>query len=98
MSSVDDLSCQELVELVTDYLKDALPPAERARSKCTMRQTTTGCSRRYSVLINLRLHSHSAALFTLSTNTLIPILTMHAYDSPPEKLVTLFREWRPEEP
>ena len=23
---------------------------------------------------------------------------MHAYDSPPEKLVTLFREWRPEEP
>jgi anti-sigma factor RsiW len=25
------LSCQELVELVTDYLEDALPPAERAR-------------------------------------------------------------------
>ena len=39
-----------------------------------------------------------AALFTLSTNTLTAILTMHAYDSPPEKLVTLFREWRPEEP
>jgi anti-sigma factor RsiW len=28
---VEDLSCQELVELVTDYLEDALPPAERAR-------------------------------------------------------------------
>jgi anti-sigma factor RsiW len=31
MSSVDDLSCQELVELVTDYLEDAMPTAERAR-------------------------------------------------------------------
>ena len=27
----DQLSCQELVELVTDYLDDALPPAERVR-------------------------------------------------------------------
>jgi len=25
------LSCQELVELVTDYLEDVLPPEERAR-------------------------------------------------------------------
>jgi anti-sigma factor RsiW len=25
------LTCHELVELVTDYLEDALPPAERAR-------------------------------------------------------------------
>jgi anti-sigma factor RsiW len=25
------LSCQEMVELVTDYLEDALPPPERAR-------------------------------------------------------------------
>jgi anti-sigma factor RsiW len=28
---VEDLSCQELVELVTDYLEDALAPTERAR-------------------------------------------------------------------
>jgi predicted anti-sigma-YlaC factor YlaD len=27
----DDLSCQELVELVTDYLEEALPAAQRAR-------------------------------------------------------------------
>jgi anti-sigma factor RsiW len=27
----EDLSCQELVELVTEYLEDALPPAERER-------------------------------------------------------------------
>jgi len=28
---VPELTCQELVELVTDYLEDALSPAERAR-------------------------------------------------------------------
>jgi len=27
----DDLTCQELVELVTHYLEGALPPGERAR-------------------------------------------------------------------
>ena len=26
-----EMTCQELVELITDYLEDALPPAERAR-------------------------------------------------------------------
>ena len=28
---MEDLSCQELVELVTDYFEGALPPEERAR-------------------------------------------------------------------
>ena len=28
-----DLTCQELVELVTDYFEDALTPADRARFK-----------------------------------------------------------------
>ena len=31
MSTIEALSCQELVELVTDYLEDALPAEERAR-------------------------------------------------------------------
>ena len=31
MQTVTDLTCQELVELVTDYLEDELPPEERAR-------------------------------------------------------------------
>ena len=31
MSVPDELSCRELVELVTDYLENALPPAERVR-------------------------------------------------------------------
>ena len=29
--AVAQLTCRELVELVTDYLEDALPPSERAR-------------------------------------------------------------------
>ena len=28
---MEELSCRELVEIVTDYLDDALPPTERAR-------------------------------------------------------------------
>ncbi|MBA2595719.1 MAG: zf-HC2 domain-containing protein [Chloroflexia bacterium] len=31
MADPGDLRCQEFVELVTEYLEDALPPAERAR-------------------------------------------------------------------
>lgn len=30
-SGADELMCRELVELVTDYLEDALPESERAR-------------------------------------------------------------------
>lgn len=32
-SAQDELTCQELVELTTDYLEGALPPAEHARFK-----------------------------------------------------------------
>ena len=31
MATTADLTCQELVELVTEYLEDELPPEERAR-------------------------------------------------------------------
>ena len=31
MSDAIDLTCREMVELVTDYLEDALPAADRAR-------------------------------------------------------------------
>jgi anti-sigma factor RsiW len=31
MAAAEDLTCAELVELVTDYLEDALPTEERAR-------------------------------------------------------------------
>ena len=31
MSAVEELSCRELVELVTDYFEDALPASDRER-------------------------------------------------------------------
>ncbi|MBA3717132.1 MAG: zf-HC2 domain-containing protein [Actinobacteria bacterium] len=31
MTTAEAFSCQELTELVTEYLEDALPPGERAR-------------------------------------------------------------------
>ncbi len=42
--SVDGLTCQELVELVTEYLEGALPPTERARFE-THLEGCVGCNR-----------------------------------------------------
>ena len=39
-----DLSCQELVELVTDYLEGALPPREHARFEAHL-TACEGCAR-----------------------------------------------------
>jgi anti-sigma factor RsiW len=38
--TINELSCQELVELVTDYLEEKLPAAERARFEAHL----VGCS------------------------------------------------------
>jgi anti-sigma factor RsiW len=38
-----DLACRELVELVTDYLEGALPPAERDRFEAHLR-SCRGCA------------------------------------------------------
>ena len=43
MSATGELSCQELVELVTDYFDDALPASERARFESHLRQCG-GCT------------------------------------------------------
>jgi anti-sigma factor RsiW len=40
---VEDLPCQELVELVTDYFEGALPPAEVARFEAHM-AACPGCA------------------------------------------------------
>lgn len=42
MSAADDLSCQEVVELITDYLEDALAPEVRARVELHLR-ACDGC-------------------------------------------------------
>jgi anti-sigma factor RsiW len=39
----DDIDCQDFVELVTDYLEDALPAGERARIDRHL-QTCPGCA------------------------------------------------------
>jgi anti-sigma factor RsiW len=41
---VEDLSCQELVELVTDYLEGALAPEEHARFEAHLAECP-GCDR-----------------------------------------------------
>jgi anti-sigma factor RsiW len=46
----DGLSCRELVELVTDYLENAMPPAERARFEAHI-ATCDGCD---AYLIQMR--------------------------------------------
>ena len=43
-ADVEDLTCQELVELVTDYLEDALAPADRARFEAHL-AGCPGCDR-----------------------------------------------------
>ncbi len=40
----EELTCQELIEIVTDYLEGALPPAERMRFEDHLK-TCTGCTR-----------------------------------------------------
>ena len=43
-NAATDLTCQELVELVTDYLEGALPQAERARFEAHV-AACEGCDR-----------------------------------------------------
>lgn len=43
-TSADELACNELVELVTDYLEDALPQPERSRIERHL-ATCDGCTR-----------------------------------------------------
>jgi anti-sigma factor RsiW len=44
VNQVEQLSCRELVELVTDYFEDALSPAERARFEAHV-AACGGCTR-----------------------------------------------------
>jgi anti-sigma factor RsiW len=44
MTDTEYLSCQELVELVTDYLEGALPPVELARFEAHI-AACDGCAR-----------------------------------------------------
>ena len=76
----DQLSCQELVELVTDYLDDALPLSDRARFESHI----AGCDGCTGYLEQIRV---TIAL----TGTLVPEQLDPAAEA---TLLDAFRDWK----
>jgi anti-sigma factor RsiW len=76
----DQLSCQELVELVTEYLDNALPPEERARFEAHIAECDdcTGYLDQIRVTIAL-------------TGTLVPEQLDPAAEA---ALLQAFRDWK----
>ena len=76
----DDLPCQELVELVTDYLEGRLPDADRRRFD----EHLQGCSGCRNYLEQMR--------FTIKS---LGGLSEASIDSAmKERLLSAFRDWR----
>ena len=75
----DELVCQELVEIVSDYLEGALPEADRERFE-THLEICEGC-RRYLDQMRTTIH----VVGTLTEGDLDPDAR--------EQLLQLFREW-----
>lgn len=80
MVTLDELSCQELIELVTEYLEGTLAPVAHARFEAHL----AGCEGCRAYLEQMRL-----------TVSLLGRLT-HDKLSPAakEELLTLFRDWK----
>ena len=76
---VDDLACQELVEIVSDYLEGALPEAERERFDAHL-EVCEGC-RRYLDQMRTTIR----VVGTLTEDDLDP--------DAKDQLLQLFREW-----
>jgi anti-sigma factor RsiW len=76
----NELNCQELVELVTDYLEGALPPAEFARFEAHLTECD-GCTR---YLDQMRLTI--AAIGRLTEESIEPEARAD--------LLQLFRDWK----
>jgi anti-sigma factor RsiW len=79
MTVADALSCQELVELVTDYLEGALSPADLRRFD----EHIAGCGKCTEYLAQLRATIEIAGRITLDD------LTPEAE----EELLGAFRDW-----
>ena len=77
-----ELTCKELVEIVTDYLEGTLPPAERARFDAHL-SDCHGCTRYVE-----QMQQTVRALGKLTEETLPP--------ESKEPLLTLFRNWKRE--
>jgi predicted anti-sigma-YlaC factor YlaD len=76
----DDLPCQELVELVTDYLENRLPAVERLRFEAHLQQCS-GC-RTYLEQMRQTLR----ALGRLTDETIPP--------EAKARLLGVFRDWK----
>jgi anti-sigma factor RsiW len=75
-----ELTCKELVEIVTDYLEDRLPPAEQRRFE----QHLTGCEGCVNYLEQMR-----------ETIRLVGRLGEDSIPAPVrERLLRAFRDWR----
>jgi anti-sigma factor RsiW len=80
MTAASELACQELVELVTDYLEGVLPAAERARFE----EHLTGCSGCRAYLEQMR--QTIRVLHRLTEESLAP--------QAKEELLRVFRDWK----
>lgn len=80
MSDVDDLPCQELVELVTEYLEQRLPDNVRARFEAHLARCP-GC-RTYLEQMRQTIR----ALGRLPTDSIEPEAR--------ERLLEVFRDWK----
>ncbi len=80
MTITDDLSCQELVELVTDYLEGNLPPVEQRRFE----EHLAGCTGCTIYLDQMRKTIH--LLGRLTEETVAP--------EAKEELLARFRAWK----
>jgi anti-sigma factor RsiW len=79
-----ELSCREIVELVTDYLEDALPPEERLRVELHL-ATCAGCLAYVD-----QMRATVRVLGTLGEEPLEPEIC--------EQLVGAFRAWAGSDP
>jgi anti-sigma factor RsiW len=80
MADAGDLSCQEFVELVTDYLEGALPPAEARRFAAHL----TDCGYCLDYLEQMRLTIR--AVGRLHEDAIAPAAR--------DRLLTIFRDWK----
>ena len=79
-SEIEQLSCQELVELVTDYLEGALPEADRDR----LEEHIAGCDGCRDYIAQMR------TTVTLTSGARPVGLTPEAE----EALLAAFRDWK----
>jgi anti-sigma factor RsiW len=74
------LTCQELVELVTDYLEGVLPPADRERFEAHL----AGCQGCQNYLTQMRM---MIRMLGRPTEEMLP-------DALKDELLSLFRNWK----